>query len=254
MGYFKDRNEYLFDNGVWVPRGKAHNWFTYVAAYFIRPVMKVCFRYEVRGEEHLMDPEEQPVVYACNHMSYADPVVVWCALYKHGGTRVLARNTLFRPVIGSLIARVGGIPVTPDTADRTAVKRAAACLKRGENMLIFPEGTRMNKPEKVYKPHGGVVLIAQMGKAKIIPVGLSGTEKIMPYGKAKFIRFPKLRIKFGEPIDPKDPMFDALPKKERATGVASYVMDTVFALRDSADNDEPVHVELVVPVSEDDEA
>ncbi len=63
-------------------------------------------------------------------------------------------------------------------------------LKRGESVLIYPEGTRMNKPEKVYYPHAGAVLIANMGHARIVPIGISGTERIMPYGKPRSSAFP----------------------------------------------------------------
>lgn len=238
MSPFQRLRKKKYDGPVWVPIENLRNWFIYVAAYLVRPIMKLVFRYKTMGKEHIPragEFGEQPVVFACNHVSYADPVILWSLLYTYGnGCRFLARSSLFRPVIGGLIARAGAIPIDPDTADRKALKRAAAALKRGENLLIFPEGTRMNRPDKVYHPHAGVVLIANMGKAKIVPVGISGTEKIMPYGKPKFLRFPRIYCNFGEPIDPKDPAFAELPKKERSTAVANAVMDRCFELRDEA--------------------
>lgn len=234
MSWFQSRREQCYDNGVWVPLGKVRNWFVYVAAFVVRPVIKLVFRYRVHGAENIPKAGEGPVIFACNHVSYADPIVLWCLLYSYsGGCRFLARSSLFKPVLGGLIARVGAIPIDPESADRKALKRAAAALKRGEQMLIFPEGTRMNKPEKVYTPHAGVVLIAQMGKAKIVPVGISGTERIMPYGKPKFLRFPRVDVSFGKAVDPKDPAFDEVPKRERGLFIASQVMDASFALRDS---------------------
>ena len=93
----------------------------------------------------------------------------------------------------------------------------------------------MNKPDKVYHPHAGAVLIANMGKARIVPIGIKGPEKIMPYGKAKFIRFPRIYLNVGDPIDPKDKRFEEYPKKERSNAIIKEVMDTVFKLRDEAD-------------------
>lgn len=224
-----------FDSGIWVPKGRVHNWFIYVAAYFIRPILKVCFRWKIRGVENLEAIGDEPVVYVSNHVSYADPCVHWCALYgQRRFMRILARDTLFRPVFAQLIARVGAIPVNPDSADRTAVKRAAACLKRGESVLIYPEGTRMNKPEKVYHPHAGAVLIANMGHARIVPIGISGSERIMPYGKPKIIRFPRIYLNVGKPVDPRDERFESLPKKGRADATIAAIMDEVFRLRDTA--------------------
>lgn len=235
MSWFEKRREECYDGAVWVPYGKLLNWFIYVAAFIVRPVMKLCFRYKVIGKENLPKPGDAPVVFACNHVSFADPVIMWCMLYSQcRGSRFLARSTLFKPVMGGLIARAGAIPIDPESADRKAIKRAAAALKRGEHLLIFPEGTRMNKPDKVYKPHAGVVLIAQMGKAKVVPVGISGTERIMPYGKPKFLRFPKVVFNVGAPIDPKGERFADVPKRERADAVAAAIMDEAFALRDEA--------------------
>lgn len=106
--------EEIFDSGVWVPKGKPHNWFIYVAAYFVRPILKVCFRWKIRGIENLEAIGDEPVVYVCNHVSYADPCVHWCAFYgQRRFSRILARHTLFKPVLAQLIARVGAIPVNP---------------------------------------------------------------------------------------------------------------------------------------------
>lgn len=233
MGWLKDRREKFYDGAIWVPKPRVYNWFVYVAAYIARPVVKLWTRYTAKGLENV--PEEGgPYVYACNHVSFMDPLVMWSILYAHrGGSRFLARTSLFKPILGGWIARGGAIPVDPDSADRTSVKRAAACLKRGENVLIFPEGTRMNRPDKVYRPHAGVVLIAQMGKAQIVPVGIEGTQKIMPYGKP-FVRFPHVYVNFGEPIDPKGPEFADVPKRERSKAVLDTVMDEIYRLRGSA--------------------
>lgn len=228
--------EEIFDSPIWVPHGRVHNWFVYVIAYFIRPVFKICFRYRVKGIEKLKALGDESVVFVGNHVSYADPCMTWCALYSHAyGSRFLARSSLFKPVAGALLARAGAIPIDPDSADRTAIKRAANCLKRGEHLLIYPEGTRMNTPDKVYHPHAGAVLIANMGKSRIVPIGIKGPEKIMPHDKVKIMRFPRIYINVGDPIDPKDERFEKYPKRERSNGIIREIMDEVFVLRDEAD-------------------
>ena len=237
MSWFERRREECYDSAVWVPAGKLRNWCVYLGAWLIRPLIKLFFRYEIVNPEALeRATADGPVVFACNHLSYADPMVLWCMFYAKGvPSRFLARRTLFKPVVGGFIARVGAIPVDPATADRTAVKRAAAALKRGECLLIFPEGTRMNRPDKVYKPLAGVVLIAQMGKAPILPVGIAGTEKIMPAGKLKVPRPVKVRVAFGEPIDVKGPQFADVEKRQRSQAVLDAVMADVAELRELAE-------------------
>ena len=122
MSPFTRLREKKYDGPVWVPIENLRNWFIYVAAYLVRPVMKLVFRYKALGTENIPragELGERPVVFACNHVSYADPVILWSVLFTRGnGCRFLARSSLFRLVIGGLIARAGAIPIDPDTADR----------------------------------------------------------------------------------------------------------------------------------------
>lgn len=231
MALWKDR-AYFYDSSCFWGRARPRNWFVYLAAWILRPLAKLVYRYKVVDAANLPEPG-RPVVYAVNHVSFADPIALWFALYPHGGTRFLARSSLFRPVAGGAIARAGGIPIDPDSPDRTALKRAAAALKRGESVTIFPEGTRMNRPDKPYRPHAGLVLIANMGKAPIVPIGCSGTERIKPPGQ-KLVHFPRVYYKVGAAIDPKDAKYAALDKKERTARIVDDVMAQVFALRDTA--------------------
>ncbi len=245
MAFFKSKDEWC-DGPIWVPWRHVHNWSILISAYIIRPFLKLFFRYRVKGAENLPKPGEEPYVIALNHVSYVDPLLLWCVLYgRRLGCRFLGRTSLFRPVIGPFLVRSGAIPIDPDSADRTAIKRAAAALKRGENLMIFPEGTRMNKADKSYEAHAGLTLIAQMGKAKILPVGIAGTDEIRPEG-SKLMHFPTCTLNVGKPIDIKDEKFDALPRKGRGQFIAQYVMQEVFALRDEAGGHAPAaHPELV---------
>ena len=52
-------------------------------------------------------------------------------------------------------------------------------MKSGNNILIFPEGTR-SRTAKLMEPKKGVVLIQKLSKATIVPLGISGTEKLLP--------------------------------------------------------------------------
>jgi 1-acyl-sn-glycerol-3-phosphate acyltransferase len=223
------KQEEFFDAPRENKKQRIAGWFIYLVAFLARPVLKLLFRYKVVGKEKLPREGEEPVILAANHVSYFDPAILWVASYPRV-LRFLARATLFVPVVGGIFARAGGIPITPESADRIAVKRAVACLKRGECLGIFPEGTRMNRPDKEYNPHAGLILIAQMAKCKIMPVGISGTEKIKPYGQ-KLPRLPKITITYGDPIDLKD--YADLPKSERTQTVLNDVMEKIFELRDA---------------------
>lgn len=211
---------------------KPRTWLLGACRAVVVPLAKLLFRVEARGFENVPQGDGGPVLFVANHVSYFDPVALWVAAQPLN-TRFLARASLWRvPVFKGMLSRVGAIPVEPESADTKAIKRAAAVLKRGETACIFAEGTRMRTPDKVYKPHAGFVLIANMGKAKIVPVGITGTERIRPYAKP-FLRFPKLTVTFGKPINVAD--YKALPKDVRTQTIVNDTMSSVFALRDSAD-------------------
>ena len=74
--------------------------------------------------------------------------------------------------------------------------------------------------------------MAQMGKAKIVPVGITGTDRIVVPGK-KLWRLPKCTITFGEAFSLSD--FKDVPKAERTRAIVDYTMKRVFELRDAED-------------------
>ena len=101
-----------------------------------------------------------------------------------------------------------------------------ACFKNGEWVGIFPEGTRRSKGSNKPELHAGAVLIARMGKAPIVPLGLENVANIKRKGER--IRFPKVTVRFGRPISLDS--FDFLPKDERMDACAWYTMRQAYAL------------------------
>lgn len=84
-------------------------------------------------------------------------------------------------------SRVGGIPVERGTADMKCLRAAQHALQRGEDVLIFPEGTRIRSHEIKPEVHGGFALIAQMGKAPVNPLAICGWSDITPAGKSSCV-------------------------------------------------------------------
>ena len=84
--------------------------------------------------------------------------------------------------IGWLLSALGAFPVTRGTADREALKRCIAVLEMGEPLVLFPEGTRQSGP-MVMPLFDGAAYIAVKAGVPIIPLGIGGSEKVMPKGK-----------------------------------------------------------------------
>lgn len=165
-----------------------------------------------------------------NHASYLDPVFMWLAVRLEQWVRFMGRDDLFpkgKGILGFLITRVGGFPVKRDSADRTAIKRAANYLKMGECVGIFPEGTRRGKSNKTPELHSGAAFIARMGgQAPLVPFTIRGIEKIKQKGKMP--SFHSVTTVFGNPVLLSD--FDFLPKEDRLDGATWYVVRECYAL------------------------
>ena len=192
---------------------------------------KAAFRFSVEGIEYVRAfGDGRGCVVAGNHASYLDPVFLWLAARPGQWIRFMARDNMFANMAGlagQVISRVGAFPVKRSSADRTAIKRAAAMLKRGEIVGIFPEGTRRGRGTAEADLHAGVAFIARMGKAPIVPSSVRGVEKVKPVG-SRFVPFPKIAVVFGAPVFLED--FGFLPKEDRLDGASWYVMRECYAL------------------------
>ncbi|MGA7835704.1 MAG: lysophospholipid acyltransferase family protein, partial [Acidimicrobiales bacterium] len=113
----------------------------------------------------------------------------------------MAKEGVFHPKpFAALLTRLGAFPVNRDGADRSSLRLAEEVLRRGQALVLFPEGTR--KAGTAVEPiHDGAMFIAARTKAKIVPVGIAGSERAMPKG-AKFPRFTKIHVVVGTPIEP----------------------------------------------------
>ena len=91
-------------------------------------------------------------------------------------------------------------------------------LKDGENLVLFPEGTR-SRSGSMIEGKKGVLLVARMSKAKIVPISLYGTEKLLPINKngdmaGEEWNEAEVNVKIGEYIE--------LPKKDKDESKHEY--------------------------------
>ena len=79
------------------------------------------------------------------------------------------------------LSALGGFPVTRGTADKEALVRCIAVLKGGEPLVLFPEGERKAGP-LVQPLFDGAAFVAAKAAVPIVPVGIGGSERVMPKG------------------------------------------------------------------------
>ena len=160
---------------------------------FVWSVFGPIFRFfqpvTVEGLENL---PRQGALLCPNHSSNWDPVLLVITLPIDYRLHIMAKESLFRiPVVNWVIRKLGAFPVSRGNSDLQAVKTAIQSIKSGDNLLIFPEGTRVEQEGEV-QAKGGVAMIAIRTGAVLVPVFVDGKKRI----------FRKSRIIFGKPYKP----------------------------------------------------
>ncbi|HLH66021.1 MAG TPA: 1-acyl-sn-glycerol-3-phosphate acyltransferase [Solirubrobacteraceae bacterium] len=133
------------------------------------------FRMRRIGREHI--PRRGPVIIASNHRSFLDPFVIACMARRP--MYYVAKQEIFAysRALSWLLAAVGAFPVRRDAGDAEFITTATAILRRGDIVLIFPEGTR-TRPGPLGRPRRGFARLALETGAPIVPVAVIGTEAV----------------------------------------------------------------------------
>jgi long-chain acyl-CoA synthetase len=177
--------------------------FAYVALQLIYLVARVLFRMEVRGGEVLTELKP-PYLICPNHQSFIDPFLV-CSTYPrpllknifHVGASMYFANA----AMAQLARLINVVPIDPDVQLLRAMRAGAAGLRAGKVLNIYPEGQRSFDGQLHEFKKGAAILAAEL-KLPIVPVALDGTFRIWPRKSWRF-RLAKVRISFGQPIDPR---------------------------------------------------
>jgi 1-acyl-sn-glycerol-3-phosphate acyltransferase len=127
-------------------------------------------------------PNEGPVLLACNHQSFGDPVCVTLALHREGN--FMARDTLFvKPMFKRLIESLNAFPVKRGAPDVGAVKELLRRLKQGKLIVIFPEATR-TRDGSISEINANSLAIARKANAAIVPTVVDGAFESWPRTQA----------------------------------------------------------------------
>jgi cytidylate kinase len=180
-----------------VARGES-NPFARTTGYFgisqriVRAVFRVVFGLRISGRERLRHRE--PYIFASNHLSNGDPLVVGCALDRE--VWFLAKKELFcKRLFAWLIGAYHAIPVDREEIERKTMKRLFDLLGKGRSILMFPEGTRSRTGE-LGELKAGLGFIAAKSGVSIVPVYVTGTNRLADC----LLRRRKLSVRIGHPI------------------------------------------------------
>ena len=168
-----------------------------IVRFLIWLVAKLLWRISFEGLENV--PRTGAFIVAPVHRSFIDFGLVSATTRRpmgYMGKESLWKNKYF----GAFISHLGAYPVNRGAPDRESLRRTLELLESGKPLVLFPEGTRRSGPV-IEHLHEGASYVAAKAGVPVIPVGIGGSERALPKGKA-LPRPVKIHVLVGEPLVP----------------------------------------------------
>lgn len=195
--------------------------------------LKKYANFDVQGLENI-DKVDGAKIFIGNHLSNADGLVIDMLLReKYDPTFIAGAKLTDDPVTNLGTKLVKNISIKPNTADKEAITNMVKLVKSGESIVMFPEGTR-SRSGAMIEAKKGVLLIARLTKVPIIPIGLWGTEKLLPINEGGSMadetwQHADVHVRIGEPITLPIKNSDE-DKKEFENRTMDYIMKSISML------------------------
>jgi len=151
-------------------------------------------------------PREGPLIIASNHASNLDVPIIGSWLIPRLGRRIhwLGKKELFDwPIVGWVAANGGVHPVDRGGADVEAFRLAQRIVDQGHVLFVFPEGTR-SPDGALQEARDGIALLALRTGAPIVPIGISGSDRVWPKGQRLPHPGGHVTVHVGRPFRPAD--------------------------------------------------
>jgi 1-acyl-sn-glycerol-3-phosphate acyltransferase len=203
----------LFDGGRTMLRlGRV--WIRWILATFR-------VRVEAAGLENV--PTHAPVILMSNHQSLVDIAAIISTLPRTQSWRFVAKKELARvPIFGQALVASGHVIIDRGNRARAveSLRRAARIIRAGTTVIVFPEGTR-SPTGKLRAFKSGPFHLAQEAQVPIVPVTVSGSQRITPKGQLVVHR-GVVKITYGKPIPTRGVAPDA--RRELAARVRDAIV------------------------------
>jgi 1-acyl-sn-glycerol-3-phosphate acyltransferase len=205
---------------------------TYISKKVVDRYLKKYANINIEGNENLKGIKT-PTIFICNHLSNSDGLVLGKALKEIDPTFVAGVKLSNNAITSIGVNAIKTTNIKPKTADKEGLKKIIKLVNQGESLLIFPEGTR-SRVGSLIEAKKGIFLIARMTGAPIVPIGLYGTEKLLPINKegdmsAETFNYADIHINIGKQFEfPKSAKEQE--KKEYEDFAIKYIMKKIAEL------------------------
>lgn len=171
-------------------------------------------RMRVKGTENI-DPN-QSYIFVSNHQSYLDIPALFSMLPVN--LYFVAKKEVKRvPFVGWYMHATGMIFIDRSNRSKAiaSLKKAGQLIKKGKNVIMFPEGTRARNSQVATFKKGPFVMASQ-SDISIVPVAIKGAENILKPGTFR-LRPGEVIVNIGTPIHPKNESISDLIEHSRAS-------------------------------------
>lgn len=132
--------------------------------------------YRIESKEIALLPEEGPALLVCNHVSYADPVVIFGASKRP--IRFIMAKEIRNKVPFNLVFKASRtLAICSPLEDRKTyeetMREAAESLRNGELVMIFPEG-RLSPNGEIGTFRRGVEKLLESAPVPVYPMAIRG--------------------------------------------------------------------------------
>ena len=174
-----------------------------LAVWTLRPPVSLWFNWRLEGMEHI--PTDGPVLVACNHISYFDPLAHGLMMVKAGRRpRYLAKKELYGSwLLRHVLEGAHQIRVERGTGSSAPVERAKAALHDGEAVMIYPEATITRNPDlSPMQGKTGVARLTLLTDVPVLPLAVWGSHNVWQRAGIKSLAFGRpIWVKAGPPLD-----------------------------------------------------
>lgn len=178
-----------------------------------KPIFMRYFSISTNGLENI---PPVPCVIAPNHASYLDAPCVGFTLPKDvfQKTYYIAKPKFLTTLLMAIFAgKKQVIKVDAEKNLKESLQKAAAVLRAGGNVLIYPEGTR-SRDGKIGAFKKSFAILAKELGTPIVPVVINGTFEAMPRGKF-WPRRGKIHISYLPAVEPHGKSYDEIVEEAK---------------------------------------
>ncbi|UCF64747.1 MAG: 1-acyl-sn-glycerol-3-phosphate acyltransferase, partial [bacterium] len=186
------------------------SWFTFnLFKNSSKVFFKMYFRIQGEGTENL---PQSPFILAPNHQSFFDGLFVSAYLKNR-----IMKNTYFyakekhvrHPIIRAMAYRHNIIIMDINRDLKQSLQKLAEVLRKGKNIVVFPEGTR-TRNGKLGELKKSFAILSRELNVPVVPVSIRGAFEALPRGSIFPRPWKKIHIKFHQPVFPEGNDYESL--------------------------------------------